>query len=286
MLPALLLYASLVNDVRSLIARHDLPDAERTIAAYQAQSGATPELAAAISWIARAELDGRNFPQADRYATQARTLSDTLLRTHKLDADPWLPTALGAAIEVHAQALAGEGERLRAVAYLRSQLGLFAGTSIHERIQKNLNLLDLEGKPAPRLVDGPGFGGHPVLLFFWAHWCPDCKAEVPILAGIERVYGPKGLVLIGPTRLYGYAAGGEEASPAVEKRYIESVRREYYAPLSSMQVPLSAVNFEAYGASTTPTLVLVDVNGIVRLFHPGAMTGPELVRAIESVLRR
>ena len=39
--------------------------------------------------------------------------------------------------------------------------------------------------------------GHPVLLFFWAHWCGDCKAEVPILARLMQTYGPKGLVLVG-----------------------------------------------------------------------------------------
>ena len=283
--PLFLFQASVVNDVRVLIARHDFAAADRAVAAYQAQVGATAEAAAAISWLARGEFEARDFAAADRYAARARSLADSLLRGRRLDADPWLPTAIGAAIEVHAQVLTAQGERQQAVAYLRSQLAAFASTSIRERIQKNLNLLDLVGKPAPALVDGPAFGGHPVLLFFWAHWCPDCKAEVPILAAIQSTYGPRGLVLIGPTRLYGYVAGGEEATPAVEKQYIERVRRQYYAALSGMLVPLSAANFDAYGASTTPTLVLVDARGIVRLYHPGAMSGVELSRAVEASLR-
>jgi thiol-disulfide isomerase/thioredoxin len=286
MVPALLLYASLVNDVRTLIGRHDVAAADRIVESYQAHNGATPEAAAALSWLGRAELSAGRFAEADRYASRSRAMSDALLRTRTLDSDAWLPTAVGASIEVHAQSLAGLGERPQAVAYLRSQLAMFAGTSIRDRIQKNLNLLAMVGKPAPPLLNGPSYGGHPVLLFLWAHWCPDCKAEVPVLAKIERIYGPKGLVLIAPTRLYGYVAGGEEASPSVEKKYIEEVRKKYYASLAGVPSPLSDANFRAYGASTTPTLVLIDRKGIVRMYHPGAMTEQEIEEAVQGILRR
>ena len=231
MVPALFFFVSLVNDVRGLIARHDFAAAERAARTYQAQAGATSELAAALSWLARGALDARRFDEAERYAAETRKLALELLRTRKLDGDRWLPTALGASIEVHAQALAARGERPEAIAFLRQQLDLFGATSIHERIRKNINLLTLEGKPAPPLEENDWLGpkpaslaalrGHPVLLFFWAHWCPDCKAEAPVLAALKNTYGPKGLVLVGPTRLYGYAAGGEEAAPAAEKQYIE-----------------------------------------------------------------
>ena len=73
--------------------------------------------------------------------------------------------------------------------------------------------------------------GHPILLFFWAHWCSDCKAEVAIVANLQRTFAPQGLVVIGPTRFYGYVAGGEDAPPAKEKPYIEEIRRRYYAAL-------------------------------------------------------
>jgi len=125
-----------------------------------------------------------------------------------------------------------------------------------------------------------------VLLFFWAHWCPDCKAEAPVLAQIARVYGPKGLVLIGPTKLYGYAAQGDPAAPAEETRYIDAIRRQFYSSLYDMTVPVSAANFQAYGASTTPTIVLLDGNGIVRFYHPGAVSEAELAGRIEALPKR
>lgn len=289
---------SLVNNVRALIGLHNLAAADRQARAYQRQVGATPELAAAFSWMARGALDDKNLDQADAYATEARTLAlgflGNLKSNRKLDSDPWLPTALGASIEVHAQALAERGERPEAVAFLRDQVKQFASTSIGERIRKNINLLTLEGKPAPALEANQWLGpkppslaslhGHAVLLFFWAHWCSDCKGEAAILANVKKTFGGRGLVLMGPTRLYGYVAGGEDASPAVEKQYIQQVRARYYADLADMPAPLSAANLLNYGASTTPTLVLIDGAGMVRYYHPGAVSEAELSLRIRSIL--
>ena len=294
MLPGLLFfYFALVNDVRGLLDHHDLASAQAVVRAYQSQAGVTPELAAALSWVARGELQAGQLPLADQYAGDARKMALDLMRARKLDADPWLPTALGASIEVHAQVLAARGERAEAVTFLRQQTALYASTSIGERIHKNLNLLDLEGKPAPPLDAAEWVGtrppslaslrGHPVLLFFWAHWCGECKGEVPILVSLMSAYGPKGLILVGPTKLYGYAAGGEDATPMVEKQYIQKVRDQFYGPLP-MSVPLSAANFLNYGASTTPTLVLLDRAGVVRFYHPGAISEPELAKHIQAVL--
>jgi hypothetical protein len=51
-----------------------------------------------------------------------------------------------------------------------------------------------------------------------------------------------------------------------------------------MPKPLSQQNWGNFGVSTTPTLVLVDRAGIVRLYHPGVMSVEELNAAIEPLL--
>jgi thiol-disulfide isomerase/thioredoxin len=286
---------SIVNSVRRLIAQHDLAGAERVARAWQARNAASPELAAALSWLARAALEARNLDQADAFAGEAGKMAARFAMGQKLNDDPWLPTATGAAIEVHAQVLAARGERPEAIEYLQGQFTQFAGTSLAERIRKNINLLGMEGKPAPPLdLSGAqwlgarppslaSLRGHTVLLFFWAHWCGDCKAEVAIVADMLRTFKSQGLVVIGPTRLYGYAAGGEDAPAVKEKAYIEEVRRRYYGALADMPVPISATNFIAYGASTTPTLVLIDRAGVVRYYHPGAVAEAELSARIRAL---
>jgi thioredoxin-related protein len=50
-----------------------------------------------------------------------------------------------------------------------------------------------------------------------------------------------------------------------------------------MSVPVSEANFQRFGASTTPTLVLIDRQGIVRLYHPGAMPYQQLANKLAEV---
>ena len=105
------------------------------------------------------------------------------------------------------------------------------------------------------------------------------------MARLAADFKPTGLVLIGPSQHYGYIAGGEEAPRDLETRYIDAVRQHYYAPLAGMSVPLSEQNFINYGASTTPTLVLIDRQGIVRMYHPGAMPYAELAAKLSEITR-
>ena len=153
------------------------------------------------------------------------------------------------------------------------------------RIRKNLLLLTLEGKPAPPLENVALPKGRPALLFFWAHWCGDCKNQSPVLARLKKEFGPKGLAFVAPTQKYGYVARGENATPEVELAYIEEVRKRSYAEVIEVPVPVNEENFRNYGASTTPTLVLVDRAGIVRMYHPGQMSYEDLRARVENVLR-
>ncbi|OQX13275.1 MAG: hypothetical protein BWK76_16485 [Desulfobulbaceae bacterium A2] len=40
-------------------------------------------------------------------------------------------------------------------------------------------------------------GKKPVVLVFWASWCPSCKSEVPKLNRLVAKYAPKGAVFLG-----------------------------------------------------------------------------------------
>ncbi len=272
----------------------DLPDARALVNQYRRLNGDTPEALEAYSWLARGELLSGNLPQALQDAKEIEHSAQTSLATRKLDSEPHLPLALGAAYEVEADALNKEGKRAEALQILRQAEITWRGTSIVDRLQKNINLLTIQGRPMPALRETAWLGDKPanpanlrgkvLLLFFWAHWCADCKADAPVIAEIAREFEPRGLVVIAPTRLYGYTADQDNAPPAIEKAFAAKVFEKYYSSIPNVQVPLDSGNFERFGASTTPTLVLVDRRGIVKLYHPGVMDLAALRDAIEPLL--
>lgn len=288
--------ADVVSDVRAEIAAGRWEAAQKTVDEASAAQADSPAALKARSWLARGELAHARYPDALRDARRTRELATAALRSRALDDEPRLPIALGAAIEVEAQAMASSGQRGEAIALLQRDLIHYAKTSIAMRIQKNLNLLTLVGKPAPALEREPHFGaatptlsslaGRPVLLFFWAHWCPDCKADAPVIARLYHELSASGLVLIAPTQLYGAAAGGVEATPEAELRYIDEVRHRFYAPLGDAPAPVSAANFTRYGASSVPTIVVINRAGNVTLYHPGKMTYEELQPILAAAARR
>ena len=289
-------WAGIVENVRYLLAQNNFSGAEAQLAAYRSQRGTDPEYLEAYSWLARAAFDAGQFDQAAAYAKETKALAVEQLKTRPLDAEPDLPLALGAALEVESQVLAARGQKTQAIALLQTALRTYGNTSIHDRIQKNINLISFQGKLAPALKSDQYLGaplpaatqlrGSPVLLFFWAHWCSDCKAEAPIIAQLRSEYAAKGLKVIGPTRYYGYTAQVEHARPSDELQYIDAVRHRFYSGLLDMPVPINTQNFLVYGASTTPTLVLLDKTGKVAWYHHGAVPYGELRGEIEKVVAR
>jgi thiol-disulfide isomerase/thioredoxin len=277
--------ATLVEVVRDSLARNDFPRAAEILRSYRAARGVTPEVVEALSWMARAELAQKNLVQADKDAQETYKLALEQMKTYPLLRSGNLQIALGGAIEVEANVLATRGQRAEAITYLQEQLKAYYATPLRPRIQKNINLLSLEGKRAPALQGVTMPTGKPVLLFFWAHWCSDCKYEIPILARIKAEFVPQGLAFIAPTQKFGYVAGGEDAPPEVEVRYIEQVRQQFYGSLIDGPALINEENFNRYGASTTPTFVLIDRNGIVKMYHPGGITYDELRPRVEALFR-
>ena len=285
---------SIVRDVRAAIAAGDFAGGQAQIDAYRSTRGVTPEMIAALSWMARGTYAAGQLDQAAQHSVDTYGLAVEALRTRRLEDDRNLEAALGAAIETDALVRAARGDRSSAVYFLERELETYRDSPIHKRLQKNINVLSLAGQPAPAFDAPEHLGatvpsldelkGNVVILFFWAHWCPDCKAQGPAIERVLAKYRSQGVRVVAPTQRYGYITSGQDAPPDLELAHIGRVLDQSYPFLRDEGVPVSDAVHKRYGVSTTPTMGLVDREGIVRLYRPGQMTEEELDAAVRELL--
>ena len=287
--------SELVGQLRDMAWAEEIDAAQELIEQQRPhQDVSSARWLVAASWLGRGASFAERWDVAERYAREAYDGSLVLLDERDLDEERQLPTALGAGVEVLGRALDARGDRAGAVEFLRAQRERYEGTSIETRIQKNVLLLSLEGQPFPVLdvedhVGDPlpsadSLKGKVVVAYFWAHWCPDCKQQEPILAQLHENYGERGLAIVGPTQLYGYISRGQDATPQQELAYLRGAYQEQYPIPSWMSVPVSQQNFLEFGISTTPTLVIIDRAGVVQLYNPGTLSYEELSAHVERLL--
>ena len=287
--------AELVGQLRDLAWAEEVDAAQALIEQQRPhQDVSSPAWLVAASWLGRGASFAERWEVAEQYAREAHDGSVALLAERDLDAEGQLQTALGAGIEVLGRVQDATGDSEGAVQYLAAQRERYRGTSIETRIQKNALLLGLEGQPFP-VLDVESYLGEPlpsadslkgkvIVAFFWAHWCPDCKRQLPILEQLHETYGDRGLAILGPTQLYGYVARGQDATPEQELEFLRGAYQERYPIPSWMSVPVSQQNFLDFGVSTTPTLVIIDREGIVQLYNPGDLPYDELSAHVERLL--
>ncbi len=284
---------TIVQKVREAIAEANFKKAEKLVLDEMAANGTTPIAVEAFSWLGRGAVAARNYDAAMTNAARTYEIVEEQLKTRKLDDEARLPIALGAAIEVTALATAGQGGRSDAILYLRRELDTYKGTSIVERLNKNINLLSLEGTQAFALESSEWIGparatlaelkGKPVILYLWAHWCGDCKTQGPILDALVQKYKNTGITVVAPTQRFGYVEKRQPASPAEELAYIERVRDQFYPWMKTVSAPVSDDLYLKYGVSTTPTYVMIDRDGKVSTYLPGQPTSEQLEPLIRKI---
>lgn len=131
--------------------------------------------------------------------------------------------------------------------------------------------------------------GHPVLLEFYAVWCPVCHGEAPIMERIAQKYVPKGArvwaVLANP---YGrnYEISGRTDLHLATANDTRWYKRTYGATYPQLIDPnFRTVN--TYGARSYPGLYVVDKDGFVRFATAGhtpySKLSHELDRSFKSM---
>ncbi len=100
-------------------------------------------------------------------------------------------------------------------------------------------------------------GEEPVLLVFWASWCPTCKHEVPKLNDLQARYHNNGLRIIGINV-------GMNDSRARAKKWIDK-QKVTYPNIFDTKNTIS----RKYQVRGVPTVVIADKNGTIRFKNFG-----------------
>lgn len=150
-------------------------------------------------------------------------------------------------------------------------------TSGYLQIRDRYTQACLLGEVAPEinistwLVGGPltlaDLRGQVVMLEFWATWCKPCQEAFPHLQSLHERESANGLQILAITRHYMAYNGTPEAKADELNLMRESVNKH------KVTFPVGVTDNEqlqaVYGANGLPTVVLIDVGGIVRYAGPG-----------------
>lgn len=108
------------------------------------------------------------------------------------------------------------------------------------------------------------YEGKIVFLNFWATWCPPCKAEMPYIEDIYKEYGlnKEDVVILGVASPFLGKEGSDEYIKNFldENGYTFPVVYDYYGELVYQ-----------YGISAFPSTFIIDKDGYVTQYVPGAM---------------
>jgi thiol-disulfide isomerase/thioredoxin len=146
---------------------------------------------------------------------------------------------------------------------------------------KSASLQEDKKTPAPdfTVFDAQGnkvklsdFKGKPVVLNFWASWCPPCKGELP---DFNKEYANvKNDVVFMMVDL----VDGQRETQAIGKKYIEDQGFALPIYFDSNQQAASA-----YGISSIPDTLFIDSDGNIVKGYQGAIDEETLIAGIKSI---
>ncbi len=178
-------------------------------------------------------------------------------RYHVQRSNPWLPIGLALGLTLVMVGLAMVVTRyLNPEAQIREEYGEMGAATFAQKGKPapDFALLSLEGKTY-RLSD---FRGKPVVLNFWATWCPPCKAEMPLLD--QRAQELKGRAVF-------LAVNFQET-----REQVQAFVTPYNFQGLLILLDPKGITGRKYFVNALPTTFFIDSNGVIRGVRLGVLT--------------
>ena len=116
-----------------------------------------------------------------------------------------------------------------------------------------------------------------VLIFFWSIFCEPCKEELPAIRNLSRTYKEKGIEFIG------VSIDGSPMKDAISA-FLKQEDFGFKALLDELNPDESFKVSDPYGVAGTPTVYIIDSEGIIKFARVGRASEEELEEVIKKVL--
>jgi peroxiredoxin len=120
-------------------------------------------------------------------------------------------------------------------------------------------------------------GKNGVLIFFWSIFCEPCKAELPVIQQLSRTYREKGIEFVG-VAIDGYPMKDALAA------FLKQEDFGFHALIDELNPDESFKVSDPYGVAGTPTLYILDGDGVVKFAKVGRASEEELEEVIKQIL--
>jgi cytochrome c biogenesis protein CcmG, thiol:disulfide interchange protein DsbE len=112
--------------------------------------------------------------------------------------------------------------------------------------------------------------GKPVVINFWASWCPPCTDELPYFQRLAEIYGDKVTIV----------TVDWNEQPGVADAYL----RSHHLDLPVVSDTQSRI-YRQYSLSEVPDTVVLDAQGNVTYVSVGELSWDELEAAVQAALK-
>jgi thiol-disulfide isomerase/thioredoxin len=121
-------------------------------------------------------------------------------------------------------------------------------------------------------ISSASLNGKAYIVNFFATWCPPCRAEIPDMVAIQKIWAPRGFTFIG--------IAVNETEPAV-KGFMKSNGINYPVVMATPALVSSFNSYVEGGISGIPTTFVVDANGNIAT----VFIGPRSREAFDQVIK-